>query len=189
MLRLLLPKEKTQLRHEYMRRFAVLFLGVVTIVCLAWGFSLVPTYVLLQAEERVLKESVRVATDPALSADRKELKAELQALSRKLKLLDVPAYQVSRILQAVTDSQTRAITIASIGFDTVQNPETKSVDGALVLSGTASSRNGLLSFVEALKSNTDVIAEADVPLSSLIKDADIPFTVTVALVPVALETE
>ncbi len=189
MLRLLLPKEKIQLRREYMRRFAVLFLGVVTIVCLAWGFSLVPTYVMLQSEERVLKEAVRVATDPALSADRKELKTELQALSRRLKLLDVPAYQVSRILQAVTDSQTRAITISSIGFTTVQNIEEKKVEGALVLSGTASSRNGLLSFVEALKANTDVFAEADVPLSSLIKDADIPFTVTVSLVPVLLETK
>jgi len=172
-----------------MRRFAIIFLSVITIVCLAWGFSLAPTYVLLQSEENVLNEAVRVSTDLALTADRKALKAELQALSRRLKLLDVPAYQVSRILQVLTESQTRAITIASIGFDTVQNTTEKKVEGAVVLSGTASSRNALLTFVEELKAHTDVVERADVPLSNLIKDADIPFMVTIALVPVALDTE
>ena len=184
MLRLLLPKQKKELRAEYRNRFLVVFFGSLTCVVLAWGFSLVPTYVTLQSEEKVLREDLRIATDPALNADRNMLKDELQSLSKRLVLLDVPSYQVSRLLQLITNAQTRAIAITTISFDATKNPTDASLQGVLVLSGVANTRSGLMGFADTLKQQADIFTDVDLPFSSLVKDTDIPFTITIQLTPV-----
>lgn len=184
MLRLLLPKEKKSLRKEYYARFTILACFGASFVLVLWGVSLTPTFVMLQAEERVLQEELRVATDTSLNEERTTLKAELARLSKQLKLLDVPAYHVSRILQTVTSAQTRDVGLSSISFDSAVDSVDKSLKGQLTLSGVASTRSSLLMFKEALEQQSDLITSVDLPFASLVKDAEVPFTITVLLVPV-----
>lgn len=184
MLRLLLPTEKKSLRKEYIARLSVLGCFGLAFVLVLWGVSLTPSFVLLASEEQVLKEELRVATDAGLNEERTQLKAELARLSKQLKLLDVPSYHVSRLLQVVTSAQTRTVGLSSIAFDTTIDPTDKSLKGQLTLSGVANTRSGLLAFKESLEQQTELFTEVDLPFASLVKDVDVPFTITVMLVPI-----
>lgn len=186
MLRLLLPKEKKSLRREYLSRVTVLACFGAAFVLVLWGVSLTPTFVMLQSEEQVLTEELRVATDAGLNEERTALKAELSHLSKQLKLLDVPAYHVSRLLQVVTSAQSREVGLSSISFDSTTDTVDKSLKGQLTLSGVANTRSSLLTFVEVLKQQSDVFTSVDLPFASLVKDVDVPFTITVMLVPIPL---
>lgn len=184
MLRLLLPDQKKEVRREYRMRFAVLALFGLSFVLIAWGVSLSPTYVLLQSEEKVLQEELRVATDTSLHEERTALKEELNQLGKQLKLVDVPTFHISQIIQAVTNAQSRAVGLSSISFDSVRQPD-GSLIGTVILSGVANTRNSLLSFAEALRQRTDVFTSVDLPFTNLVKDVEVPFTMTITLVPVA----
>lgn len=187
MLRLILPEEKKKLKREYVARLFVMSALVLSFVCAAWGVSQLPTYALLAAETRVLRESLRIATDPALNTDRDALKAELQAVSKQLTLIDVPAYQVSRVLAHVTAAQTAAIGLSSITFDTVTNEDTKETTGMLVLTGAAATRSSLIAFRDTLAADTVLVADVALPLATLAKERDIPFVITVTLAPLVTE--
>ncbi|MEY2641247.1 MAG: hypothetical protein RL150_640 [Candidatus Parcubacteria bacterium] len=184
MLRLLLPTEKKMLRLEYAKRMLTLASLMVAFVLAAWGVAQLPGYVLLTAEARVLHESLRVATDPVLNKDREALKEELRMVSKQLRLIDVPAYQVSQVLAHVTEAQTRAIGLSSIAFDTISGEtEEEGTTGMLVLTGVAQTRVALLQFRDALRANKELISDVDLPLASLAKDIDVPFVITITLTP------
>lgn len=184
MLRLLLSKEKKELRAEYTLRWGMVFLGSLSIVVLAWGFSLLPTFVSLQSEETVLKENIRVATDTALNKDRDQLKQELQVVNKQLQLLNVPEYQVSALLQQITSAQTNSLALSTILFASVVSDIDQSVQGIVTLSGVADRRSDLIAYADALKKQKTLFSAVDLPFASLVKDADIPFTITITLVPV-----
>lgn len=184
MLRLLLPTEKKELRAEYARRWSIVFLIACTVVVLAWGFSLVPTYVSLQAEEAVLKENLRVATDTSINKDRDQLKEELQVVGKQLRLLDVPEYQISALLQQIINTQIDAVALTAISFASEVSSVDQTVRGTIVLTGVADRRNDLITYTNALKQKTEVFSSVDLPFESLVKDADIPFTITLTLAPI-----
>jgi hypothetical protein len=184
MLRLLLPTAKKELHAEYGCRWGIVFLSSLTIIVLAWGFSLLPTYVSLQSEESVLTENLRVATDTTINKDRDQLKQELQVVSKQLQLLNVPEYKISALLQQITGTQTDTVALSSISFVSELSAIDQSLRGTVVLTGVAERRSDLITYTNLLKQKTELFSSVDLPFASLVKDSDIPFTVTLTLTPV-----
>lgn len=188
MLRLLLPDAKKELQHEYCRRWLIVLLSVLSVVFLMWGFSLLPTVLLLQSEESVLREQLRVATDPEINKDREQVKQQLQVVSRQLQLLTIPEYHISALLQEITNAQSDSVALSTIAVSSEYSPTDKTTRGILTITGVAERRTDVIAYTNMLRQKADFFQAVDLPFASLVKDTDIPFTITITLVPYTLTT-
>lgn len=187
MLRLLLPEEQKKVRGEYLRRLSVLALYGVSFALVAWAFSLVPSFVFVQAEVSVLQEQVRVATDDSLNTEKKEIKEEIQMYTKQLSFIDdTDRVRFSEIIRTVTQNQVAGVTMSSIAVETTeteQGPVTQ-----LALQGVSSTRNALATFKANMESN-ETFSDVELPFSSFARDTDIPFTMRLTVAVPHNETE
>lgn len=181
MLKLLLKKEKDEIKKEYVFRFLIiLFLGLSSIMFL-FLISLTPSYVVLKIEEKNLNNELNLAQDSELNSDRKRLKDKLVSLQKTLNIVDTPKSKISYYIQKITEKQLRDISISGISF-------LKQTDvDSIVLDGNANSRASLASFITALESVPE-FESVNLPFSSFARDAEIPFTITINL-PAKIENK
>lgn len=177
MLKLLLQEEIKKIKKDYLIRFIILILAGVSVSLVVFLISLLPVYVLLKADQKVLNEELRSAQNEELNADRIRLKEKLNSLRNTLQVLDTKQYEISYLIQKVTERQPRTISISSFAFD---SDNSGSGNNIFIIQGNANSRESLADFIESLKQVPE-FSSAALPFSSYAKESEIPFSITISL--------
>lgn len=175
MLNLLLTEEKKEIKKDYLFRYVSILLFCLSGVSLLIILTMIPSYVLLKIDQKVLRQELSVAQDDQLNEDRKRLKEKLADLQKTLNIVDTTQINSSLYLQKITEIQPRDINILNIDFIK------ESGANKIVLKGNANSRASLAAFIDLLEGVPEFSA-VNLPFSSFARDSDIPFSININLI-------
>lgn len=177
MINFLPPEAKIAVKHEYrMRAISIWMLSLATATTVG-VLLLLPTYVWLKGEREALATEViqsnsATGTEAYVTARTALMKA--QTLAVQLKLVS-PGPTASEVLREIQKGQTSAITTSGFSYE-YNGTSTPQV----AIHGIAETREALAAFSAALERNP-MFVRAEVPVSDLAKDRDLPFTLTLTL--------
>ena len=172
----LLPEKRAKvLRQEYFVRLLTVTLFTATAVFLGSGALLVPSYLYLNQE--ISNQKALVASLDAILATShgKEVNNRFAALAKDAKYLSRLATTTSAVVsvEAILGVPHSGIQISAITL----TPPVRGNDGKMVLTGIASTRETLRTYVTTL-SRLPYVSNAEVPISVYAKESLIPFTLT-----------
>lgn len=170
MINLIPPSARAMVVKEYWLRVAAVWLFLFGTACLLVASLLLPTYMLLRTELIALRD--QVAANAAETASIDEGAAALVIAMTDAKTL--LAMATSSVVAQIGEIETlagSAVTITSYQF------ETKESEKVVTITGVAANRIALANFRDALEEAAH-FADATLPISSLIKDKNIDFTMT-----------
>lgn len=183
MLNILSTTEKKKIITEYRLRLAVVSVFAIG--------ALVTTSLVLFAPAYLLAVSKNTSAEVQLSAlekkygdskQEKEIAAQIRDVNTKILLLlgsDTSARLLpSEIISKILNIKGSSIKIFGITYDSTANQE------RIVLTGTATNRESLALFVEALKNDT-AFTSVTMPISSYVKSANIDFSIVLDRKPKA----
>lgn len=178
----LLPITQKELLQQGMRRRFLANLSVFTALAFLIGLvMLLPTYFLTAGYiASIRSESLSVATGNE-DAKREILKLPNE-IESKLKFFQTNTDngRAVSLLEKVVEVLPEKTTLKSINFEKDQSYKGKK-GVSMVLSGTAANREALVSFSNNLKA-LNIFYAVDIPVSSLTKDKDLPFTINLFVV-------
>ncbi|HUY62583.1 MAG TPA: hypothetical protein VMV50_02230 [Candidatus Paceibacterota bacterium] len=177
----LLPVNRQRtITREYFVRLGVIAAWLVTLLIVASGFLLIPTYVYLSANQSTKTSQLAGIESSLSSSDATSLAAQLAALSNDAATLsalkDMPA--ASTVIREMLSVARPGITLTGITY----TPSGMGTPGTLAVIGTATTRDTLRAYQLALQSASFASA-ANLPVSAYAKNANLPFTITVTLSP------
>ncbi len=169
----LLPKEEKDLLVKMrLIRFVTLSSTFLFYTGIIASIALLPSYVLSVSKEKdivILYEKLQLEES---TKESNSLNVVVGDINQKLSLLpgDDPKRFSETFFEPIISRKGGAVSITSISYS-------KNTEGAFVgrISGVASTRSGLLLFVDELKKIPD-FSEVSVPISNLVKDRDIAFS-------------
>lgn len=172
----LIPLEgKKSAKREYMLRLGATFCFLFGFVTLLLAAAHIPTYVLIQAQISTIEADAGRGTDKVEAikqADEEVRKigvviAQLKKTHDTLHKSDV----VTEIERHISDT----IVLKNFSID-ITGQKTDMIQ----VQGTATTREALAQFKSALEASP-LFSKAEVPISDLVRDTDLPFTVTLQL--------
>jgi hypothetical protein len=173
MLTFLLNEYRDKMLREYRLRLSCLYLAFLGVIFLVGGVLSLPQYAALWSQKngaRIEKEAAQKATGQetgATSVEVKEIKSKLWAINENK---DVEP--VLPILETLLSKKVPGIAITTITL------ARKAAKGGIKVSGVAANREALVTFSKNLQSEPKY-ANAGLPVSSLAKNKDIPFTISI----------
>lgn len=176
MTNLIPPDARKGVRREYWLRVASVWAFLGAVVCIILTAVFAPTYVLFDAQLKglLLEEANK----------NNEQKAEYEAARTTILRANDIAAQLDpgtktidalTLLGAVEEAQGDGITLTSYRY-AKENGEVRNIN----IQGIARDRTALADFADALR-RSPYFAEANVPVSSLVRDQDLPFNLTVGV--------
>jgi hypothetical protein len=177
MINFLPPEAKTLVKREYRTRLASVWGLLLGGIGAVGAGLLAPTYVLLVNQLDALASPVVGTQDQskveAYKTSREDL-AKTQALATQLA---VPRRHpaASDVLRQVQDAESSGIAILGFTYEYTDTEVT-----ALEVNGVAATREALAQFSAALERDP-LFLHADVPVSSLATERNLPFTITITL--------
>jgi len=183
----LLPSiEKSIIRREYYKRLAVISLMLSAVLIVTATVSGAVSYIISGYEisrlSQELSSSVKTSATEGVVTNSRVIKNA----SDKLKILgEYPkrslGYDLSQVFYFVFDKRS-GIRLTSFAYtQTVSRKrQTRAISHNVIISGVAPTRGDLLQFVKILESH-DKVVSVDLPISNLIGDKDIEFSVTLAI--------
>ncbi len=177
MLNILPTEEKKKILVEYRLRLAIVSFFAIGAIAAASLVLLAPAYILAVTKNNTVEEQLAVLEKKYGGAGQeKELSAQIREINNKILLLLsgdatdrlVPSQAVAKILSLKGSS----IKIIAFTYETMANQE------RVVLTGTASDRDSLASFVETLKKDP-TFTSATMPISSYVKSENIDFSIVI----------
>lgn len=172
----LLPNSKKQVvRAEYRRRVAVVALSLFLAASFFAFLFLVPSYLLSYLKLVSLEERAALFKK---SIEEETAAKELARLETELSLLRVgeTAPSASAFIEAVVKEKGAAVRLKQISYE--RRGKTAKFD----VSGSAATRASLIAFVDRLKARNE-FEDVYSPISNLVKDKDITFTVQISIAP------
>lgn len=170
----LLPQDRqAAARREYLIRVASVACGLLTLLALALGAMLVPTYLYL-ADRVALAESRLGELDAALaSSGEGELSSRVASIKADVGRLDAiyASPSAAAAIRTVLLVPSEGVSLGGITFSA------SLAEGRMTVTGTAATREALRQYALAL-SSLPFAKSADLPLSAYAKESDIPFTIT-----------
>ena len=184
MMNLLPTLEKKALVREYWWRFThVVALVLLAAVSVA-SILLLPSFVYLAFERDSLDVQLSaLRAQNALFLKDTSAQVELAETARQLELtrpVSTTSPLPSSSILAAVGLMGHAILLESIGYSKVDRPQAGKETAMMVIRGSARDRNELLRFIHVLEGEPRFI-RVDSPLTNLIKDKDILFTLQVAV--------
>lgn len=175
MINLIPPEGHKMIRREYFLRVGstILFLFSSVIVCLT--IALVPRYVLIDAQIKTteagsnqegINNDVYVAVEKEVS--------DVNSVLSQFKMVSAP------ILSSTVIEQIRSTAPTSIIFETFVVNSTGDHIDAVQISGVAPTREALAELKSDLEASS-MFEKAEVPIADLVRDNNLPFTITVTL--------
>ncbi len=177
----LLPvARKNKIVRDYHLRVGVVLVALFTVLVLAAGILLVPTYVYLTGD--VLGKEARLTTmkETLASSDGLSLSSRLAALSNDAAILLSFSNKssASSIVRSVLGVSRPGITLSGFTY----TPAVGKTPSTLLLAGTATTRDTLRNYQLALQS-APFAQSVELPVSAYAKDANISFSLTITLTP------
>ncbi|KKW41074.1 MAG: hypothetical protein UY91_C0027G0004 [Parcubacteria group bacterium GW2011_GWB1_55_9] len=175
---LLPPERQRALSRGYLARFitVIVFMGIALILIAA--ALLLPSYVLLAKNEHTKKDYLANSKSAISSAEEKDLSTRLSVLSANTAALIAlgKAPSASAAVRTMLALPRPGIALSDFSYTSAAGKK----PGALVVSGTAKTRDALRSYQTTLQ-NAPFARSADLPVSAYAKDSDIAFTITITL--------
>jgi len=177
MTNLIPPDAIKAVKKEYWVRVLSVWAFLLTGTFVVFSALLVPTYVLFESQIKGF-ELEEAQTDKEPSEDYNQALDEITRANELAGQLsqETETFNASELLSAVEAAQSDAILINRFSYER----EGETVN-SIKLSGTAEDRNSLASFADALKRHP-LFTEAEVPVSSLVREEDLPFNITVGVI-------
>lgn len=175
----LVPPSRRHLlvREYYFRLGVVISILAIALIGVA-ALLLMPTYIYLAGSAKEKETRLAHITASLASSDEVALSARLSALASDaaalIALSKKPSASVA--MRSVLEIPRPGIALSGLTY----TPEAKT--RTLLVTGTAATRDALRAYQIALQGMPSVIS-ATLPVSVYAKDADIGFTITVALLP------
>ena len=176
MINLIPPQGKKSVRREYILRVgsacSVLF-GFLILVLTA---AHIPTYLLVDVQIKTLDATTEreLGREEAIKSAEDEVKTSSVVLGR-LKAVSEKQLTTDDILSEITTHTSSAIT-----FKTFVLHNTGKESQTIQVQGVARTREALAQFKTALESS-EMFDRAEIPISDLAKDSDLPFAMTITL--------
>lgn len=179
MINLIPPAAKKSITREYWKRTITVWLWLFCVAFIMLAVFLLPTYVMLLTEINNLSEEASVEVDAVATYDKSitELK---KANAEALLLLGQKSTTTPSVLI------TKLVAYAGNGV-TLNSFQLKSLNagGEISVSGLASSRQTLANFRDVVAADEN-FRSVNLPISNLIKDKDLLFTMTMELATTTL---
>lgn len=173
MINLIPPSAEKQVQREYWVRVASIWMILFGFAFAIVALLNVPVYILVRSQLDSFLQEYKEATDMTDTFIASEVAiANANEIVRLLAKED-PVEPFSRILKEIEGLRGASITILDFTISRTEN-----VLDPIVVSGVANSRLELSEFRDAIE-ESEFFASAQLPLSNLAKDKDIPFTITI----------
>ncbi len=174
MINLIPPVAKKIMARDYLTRVGTAWVFLIGTACIIIALLLLPTYVLIQVKTSLVSEQAKDATEKMASYNVSA--TELQTANRQAQILLQDPEQT-------TFSDFIVYLESVAGSDVVVNEfhfiRTKNA-GSAILSGVAKTRQSLADFRDVLEVDNRFV-KVDLPISNLIKDRDLPFSMTLTM--------
>jgi hypothetical protein len=175
MINLIPPNGAAALRYEYILRIVSVYGVILGGIFLASAALMVPTYVLTSAQLKTAHSNSEEMekTKEAFAKAAGEIK-QVNAVMSNLRFEENPV-TYSEIIEEVVRSASEGITLST--FKASHEGETIRT---VVVQGVASNRRSLARFKDALEASL-LFEKAELPISDLARDTNLPFVVTLTM--------
>lgn len=178
MINLIPPQGIRAAKREYVLRTAATALMLFGTIVLLLVAAHVPTYILVDAQIKTLeltaeKEAGREDAIKTAEAEVKRVQAVLAQLKKtpsKTREIDVVT-EIEKYTSGAIELQNFTVTMENVKTDLIQ------------VRGIAATREALAQFKNALE-NSPLFEKADIPISDLVRETNLPFTITLTLTKV-----
>lgn len=177
MINLIPPQGHKAVKREYILRVGTTLSFLLGGVCILLTVALIPTFVLVRAQMHSSSSSTEQGNKDAdaLLAAENEVRITESVLAQ---LKSVP--ESTPATGIITELQKLAP--VGIQFSNFSMEKTNGVYGRVQVNGTASTREVLSNFRRAIEAST-VFASAELPISDLARDVNLPFALTLVIEP------
>lgn len=177
MINLIPPEGHRVLKREYALRVGSTFLLLMSVILMFLSVAHIPTYVLVKAQINSYMLEASGAAGDAIDWD--SVEKEVATTNSILAQMSA-APQTALVSAAIQEIERRAQ--EGIIFKTFYTQDVDGVVTEIQVQGVAPTRAALAAFKAALESS-DMFVSAEVPISDLARDVNLPFAITVVLEP------
>lgn len=187
MIDLLPSSEKIAIRKEYRLRVLTVCFVALSFALLATVASFLPTYLYtLSRYEAFLTESQSDETQSRIS-QMKEMETTVRDTNKKIEALKGvgATMHVKDVVFEILESKSPGLVITALSYDIGGNVSKKGkediINSATInITGKSSDRAALLAFKETLSQKQE-FGTVDLPISNLVKDTDIGFSINLSV--------
>lgn len=174
MINLIPPQGHTVIRNEYILRVGAVYAFLLSVVLAALVTLFIPSNMLTEVQLNSLTATSDVQKN--VGSEYVDADKTVRAANVLIAQLGQPTNNVfiSAIIEEIVNTGGKNITFKTLQTSTSEDRVVINVQG------TAATRAALTSFKSALEAKEN-IASADVPISDLAKDSDLPFVIKVTL--------
>ena len=176
MINLIPPHARKQVRIEYWVRVISVWVLLVTSAFVIIGLLLIPSLVLVRSQLQVYDGAYQTASDQndVYKSLEKEVRDANNIAQQLMSTEGTPLF--TELIEDVENIAKGKVTIQSISF---QRNEQGIVEKINIM-GNSESRVLLVAFRNAIEQH-DAFSSAELPLSNLAKDKDIPFSIEIVV--------
>ncbi len=171
-------KEKKIIHKEYLMRFFIVFLNMLTVAGIVSTFLLFPPYFLSKSKENLVENKLETLNreNPDLAINdidkiSKDINSKLEILSTN----EASSQVNNKVINNILSSRTDGIIFTQIFYNK------KSTDSSILeIHGVANNRDSLRNFKTALDNNPNFL-EVNLPISNFLEKTDLIFTVLITM--------
>jgi len=176
MINLLPNEDKITNKKDYLSRLFMVS-GILLFVVITIAFVLfLPVFLSLFFEEKDLSGQLKVIKQGDTSVEAEKIYADLDVLNTRLSLYEKnnnEVRQVSVLIEKIIALKTSGIRISYLKYE-------KDSNGKIVIIGKSDNRADFVDFKKKLEDD-ELFGAVSSPLSNLLKETDISFTMTIEL--------
>jgi hypothetical protein len=176
MINLIPPHARKTVKIEYWVRVGTVWTILVAIGLLIAAVFFLPSYVLIKSQLSAYESSYNEASASDASYQGLESEVQLANAQAQRLLTNEATYSFTSILDELELLTTEAIEVEEITMERSETLELKQ----FTIRGTAATRIDLVAYRDAIEAHS-FFTSAELPISNLAKDRDVPFSVTVTV--------
>lgn len=188
MINLLPISEKNVIRKEYRLRVLVVTLAMLSSVLAASVLSFLPTYLFTISRYGSFLSELQSDETQGRISQVKEMEMTVRETNKKVDLLKIgeSVPHVGSILLGILENKPRGVTITafsySFGESIIKKGKESTTPTVIGITGKSVNRASLLAFKDALAQKKQ-FTTVDLPISSLVKDTDLSFSISISMAP------
>ena len=183
MINILPHKEKKLLNREYQKRFLIVLLNFITLICIVATLLLFPSYFLSGLKEKLVENKLEIFNKENFDFTNDNIDKITSDINLKLEILDKAKlpYQVNdKVLDNILSSRTNGITLSTILFNKKVGSTGKNNSDTVEIRGIAINRDSLRNFKTTLDNNPN-FSEVNLPISDFLEKSNLPFTILIKM--------
>jgi hypothetical protein len=173
MLNLLKREKRYMIRAEYLGRLTNIFIFILVLACIYYGVLLMANGFLIRFEKKVIEDEV---VNISLSSSQKDLQSYEEALKHLESEYNFFSKEIifpTDFISLIDNKKISGVNLTAINFQKKNNEN----ESRLEIIGVAQNRDILIKYANSFKTDP-VFQNVNVPISSLAKNNEIPFSLS-----------